>query len=56
MKQLHTFALIFCLIWLVGHSTVRVFDWEFWFALGFTVYAGVNLVREVRAEQKKREP
>lgn len=35
---------VFSAIWLAGHSTVRMFDWEFWFALLFLIAALVNLL------------
>ncbi len=34
LVAVNAFAVIFSVIWLAGHSTERVFDWEFWFALG----------------------
>lgn len=44
LTALNGFAVVFCVIWLAGHSTVRVFDWEFWFALGFLALAVLNTV------------
>lgn len=37
-------AVVFSLVWLVGHATVRMFDWEFWFALGYLALAILNCV------------
>ena len=36
-------AAIFSGIWLAGHARVRIFDWEFWFALGYLGVALLNL-------------
>lgn len=35
-------AVVFSAIWLVGHATVRVGDWEFWFAAGYLTLAAAN--------------
>jgi hypothetical protein len=42
MLLLNSFFTIFSFIWLVGHSTVRVFDWEFWFALVYFLLCAAN--------------
>ena len=44
----NAFATVFSLIWLAGHSTVRTFDWEFWFALGYLFLAAANLAYFLR--------
>ncbi len=41
--ELNGFVLLFSLIWLIGHSTVRLFDWEFWFALLYLAVSSANL-------------
>ena len=45
---LNGFATVFSLVWLIGHATVRVGDWEFWFALGYLGLAAGNVAYLVR--------
>ena len=35
-------AVVFSLIWLLGHMTVRLWDWEFWFAAGYLALCSIN--------------
>lgn len=44
MLALNGFFLIFSLVWLIGHSTERIFDWEFWFALVYTSLCLANVL------------
>lgn len=44
MTAMNMVAAVFSVIWLVGHVTVRIFDWEFWFALGYAVVAILNVL------------
>ncbi len=41
-------ALVFSLVWLISHSTVRTGDWEFWFALGYLCLAALNMLYMLR--------
>jgi len=37
------FAVLFSIVWLIGHATVRIGDWEFWFAVGYLLVVALNL-------------
>ncbi|MCR9250346.1 MAG: hypothetical protein NXI20_07965 [bacterium] len=36
------FFFVFSLVWLIGQATTMKWNWEFWFALGYTLLIAVN--------------
>ncbi len=36
------FFLVFSLVWLIGLVIVQQWNWEFWFALSYTLAIGIN--------------
>ena len=55
MLALNAFFAVFSLVWLAGHMTVRLFDWEFWFALAYLVLAVINTAYFARRKRADAE-
>ena len=53
LVAVNTFAALFSLIWLWGHSSAPANDWEFWFAFGYLLVAGLNLFYFIRRDRKE---
>ena len=53
LVAVNTVAALFSLIWIWGHSSTPANDWEFWFALGYLLVAGLNLFYFVRRARKE---